>query len=93
MGTDMQVSARSHVVYVRIEPTCDPIVQRYAPKPNQWCDLAFYRDATATQFYARRCSCLRWRLRARPSRVMLNCFNWSVRWLPSVAAEVRDGDE
>ncbi len=94
MYAEIHVAVVSPTLYARIEPTCDLVVQRYAPNPHQWCDLVFYRDSDATQFYARRCACIRWRLRARPSRVTLNCFNWRVKWLPSLTTmEVRDGGE
>ncbi len=67
-------------IFARIEPTCDAIVQRYAEQPDRWCDIVFYRDANATQPYAR--SCARLCVRQRQAQVVtLNCFSWRVVWL------------
>ena len=94
MAANLSLPMTALTMFARIEPTCDAIVKRYASNPDHWYDIAYYRDAAATQFYARRCACLRRRQRTQPSRVMLNCFNWPVTWLPALTTlEVSDGDE
>ena len=94
MATNPSLPMTALTIFARREPTCDAIVRQYATNLHDWCDLVFYCDAAATQFYARRCVCLRRRLRTQPSRVMLNCFNWPVTWLPALTTlEVSDGDE
>ena len=94
MTADASSPPASLMVFARIEPICDDIVLRYAEQPERWCDIVFYRDCSATQFYARRSPCLRWQQRHHPNRVMLNSYCWPVAWLPPLMqTEVSDGDD
>ena len=80
--------ARTHQlirVFARYEPTTDPIAKANLGRADlaRARDVAIYRDSSATQRMAR-FNCDRKRPNRRTKVVTLNCWNWSVQWLPSL---------
>lgn len=81
-------------VFARYEPTTDPVAKANLCRADlaRARDVAIYRDAAATQGFAR-FNCGSKRPTRRTSVVTLNCWNWALHWIPNLrqprAAEER----
>lgn len=69
-------------VYLRREPTTDPLWHNYAGKRKTPMDIAVYRDSDAKKPFCR----FQWHNPKKPrrdtKRVTLNCYRWTAQWLP-----------
>ncbi|MDQ0301382.1 hypothetical protein [Ancylobacter polymorphus] len=67
-------------LYLRREPTTDPVLRKYAPDARR-PDVVAYRDAECTRPAGR----WPWHYK-RPDRrnrsIVLNCYRWRAVWLP-----------
>ncbi len=72
-------------VFARYEPTTDPIAKANLCRADlaRARDVAIYRDAAATQAFAR-FNCDSKRPNRRTSVVTLNCWSWALNWLPAM---------